>query len=214
MLHKDEWLSQYFVQDAYVYKPPFDLKDFPAGFITAKVPADRISDMHGLCDKGFQIVEVLTQFQQKKPLSTKETDFNVRFSVPEDRGAVVNIAQDAFTFSRLYQDPGIDNDIAAQIKADWVANFYNGKRGNAMIVAEQAGRIMGFNLLINHVIDLIAVSKDDCRKGIAAAMIAFANEKIGFLSAGTQITNKPSIAMYQNCHFVMTDAQHVLHRHS
>ena len=214
MLHKDLWLSQYFDHDAYAYKPPFDEQSLPAGFITAKIPTDDLQSVHRLCDQGFYIVEVLTQFEQQSNLARKKTDFITRLSKPEDKDAVVEIARQAFTASRLYQDPNIANETAAQIKANWVANFYNGARGDLMIVAEQNGEIMGFNLLIGNVIDLIAVSQNHTQKGIASAMIAHANDKIGPLTAGTQIINAPSIALYQKAGFIIKNAHYVLHRHT
>lgn len=214
MLHKDEWLCEYFDGGAYAYKAPFDAREFPAGFFYAKVVADNILDLRTLCAQGFDVVETLVTFKQQRPMIKKDTPYNIRLSKPEDRDGVVEIARDAFVSSRLYTDPDISNDVASKIKADWVDNFYKGARGDAMIVAQDDdGRIMGFLLLIGQVIDLIAVSKKEGQKGVASAMIAFANEEVGLLSAGTQIINAPSLALYQKCGFSLKNAEYVLHRH-
>lgn len=213
MLHKDEWLSTYFKAGAYAYKPPFNEAVLPDGFIYAKVQTNNIEDVQEASRQGFCVVEVLVQFQQQRFVEQKITPYALRFSKAEDRDEVVHIARDAFIESRLYKDPAIPNDVAAHIKAHWVDNFYNGARGDNMIVAEENGRIIGFVLLIGQVIDLIAVAPQDTKKGVASAMISFANDQIGLLSAGTQLVNQPSIALYQKCGFMLTSSAYVLHRH-
>lgn len=214
MLHRDDWLSRYFDGGAYAYKPPFDAAGLPEGFLYSKTSVENIQNVKKLCAQGFSLVETLVKFAQKDIIMCPLPGYTVRLSKPEDRESVANIARGAFTSSRLYQDPNIPNETASQIKADWVENFYNGARGDAMIIVEDQSGIHGFLLLIGNVIDLIAVSPAAHKKGIASAMIAKANEQIGPLSAGTQIINAPSIALYQKCEFHLQSAQHVLHCHN
>ena len=215
MLLKDDWLEQYLGKAAYCFKPPFDEDQLPEGFIFAKTSAEDASSINVLINKGFKQVETLVQFEQQRVVERRSIGFSVRASKPEDENEVTAIAADAFVSSRLYQDPMIPNEVASKIKEEWVRNFYHGKRGDAMIVAEDEGRIMGFVLLIGDVIDLIAVSKQDYKKGVASAMIAFINEEHGtFLKAGTQAINEASIALYQKCGFVKVKETDVFHYHT
>lgn len=214
MLHKDDWLSGYFDKGAYIYKPPFSEHSLPDGFTFAKIPAEDIQTAHKLGEQGFKIVETLVQCVQEHPVKRQNTpDTTLRPTIPEDEDAVAAIARNAFTFSRLYKDPDIPNETAAQIKEDWVRNFYRGQRGDSLIVATREDRIAGFLLLIGTTIDLIATAPHEIRKGTAAAMIAAVNTQTGLLQAGTQIINTPSLALYRKCGFTLKRADYVLHRH-
>jgi GNAT superfamily N-acetyltransferase len=214
MLLKDKWLSQYFDQGAYIYKPPFNEGTLPRGFISAKVPVADTCTLGTLYAQGFDLIETLMHFRQIDQCDLRAAScINVRSSVPDDRNAVVEIARDAFVTSRFYQDRHIPYDTACMVKASWVDNFYNGKRGDRMIVAEEYGKVIGFVLMIGTVVDLIAVAKDACRKGAASQMLGFANGEAGLLTAGTQIMNTKSIAFYQKNNFVFDNAVYVLHRH-
>ena len=215
MLIKDDWLSQYFEGGTFRYTSPFDLKEFPKGFISAKVPVTDINHVNFLYTQGFNLVEVLVQFQQRTPTVIKtNTNIQVGFALSEDKDKVLEIAENSFIFSRFYQDSTIDKNTASRIKRDWVSNYFQGTRGTHMVIARDKNKVIGFMLLINTVIDLIAVSPHHLRKGISSRMISFANQKIGFLKAGTQLINSPSISLYENSGFFLQNAQFVLHKHN
>jgi hypothetical protein len=152
-------------------------------------------------------------WEQNKPADPIDLDLEIGFALPSDASSVIKIAAESFEISRLHQDPNIPNSIANQIKADWVANYFKGLRGDNMVVVRENNQVIGFLLLINKtLIDLIAVSKVNLNRKIASFMIGFANKKIGPLKAGTQITNQASIALYQKTGFTLRYAQYVLHK--
>lgn len=213
MLHKDDWLSGYFGGGAYAYKAPYAPCAFPDGFVYAKIPAQDTATVRHLCGQGFGIAEVAVQFVQRKKAESHDDAGIIRPSGSADEPGVLAIARDAFRSSRLYADPLIPDETASAIKEAWVANYFKGRRGDRMYVAEQQGKIAGFLLLAGQTIDLIAVAPDCYKKGIARAMISRANEEVGLLTAGTQITNAASLALYEKSGFMLESAAFVLHRH-
>lgn len=215
MFIRDEWLSQYFPENgAYCYSDPSELIDLPKGFIYAKLNPANVVGCNKLEDLGFRLTEVLLTFKQVKALDSGLSDVNeCRFAIELDKQQVIEIAKNAFTYSRFYKDPNIGNHIASKIKEDWVYNYFLGKRGTHMIVFDKNNHICGFMLLINNIIDLIATSSNYMRCGVASKMIAFANKKFGLLTAGTQGSNESSINLYTKSGFVLKQTQLVLHKH-
>ncbi len=215
MLEKDQWLAKYFDGDAFYYKPPYGMDNLPKGFIFTKLPVDHVKDVGLLFKQGFKIVEVAIQFEQHAPMLNKQnSQVTVDFvSKEQDKNGVIKIAENAFIWSRFYQDTDIPKDIASKIKKDWVTNYFSGQRGDNMIVARINNEVVGFILLINNIIDLIAVSTENARQGIGSLLIQFANSKIGLLKAGTQLINKSSIALYEKSGFFLKQANFVLHRY-
>lgn len=216
MLCKDEWLSHYFKGGAYSYQRSNydDLKEIKEGFVYAKLPSHNKTDCNYLIKNGFNLVEISLLFEQQKQIDFyPASKLNIDFVKSEEQQGVIAIAKDAFLSSRFHQDDRIPKPLANQIKADWVRNYFLGKRGDSMIVARIDKRIVGFLLLINkNVIDLISVSLNFQRRGIATAMIGFANKQVGLLKAGTQLNNQSSILMYQKSNFLLKQANYVLHQ--
>lgn len=213
MLQNDNWLSQY-LGNAFRYLPPFEQKEWPRGFVYAKLDSSDISSFNGLVKQGFQLVEVsLVFFQQYICEKIKEkNDFVVREAKVDDQQRVIEIAGNSFTNSRFHQDPNIGLETANKIKSDWVRNYFNGTRGDQMFIAENSGQVIGFLQLINNAIDLIAVDNKFQGQGVGSAMISKANEKIGVLQAGTQSTNISAIKLYQNNGLQFSSAQLVVHK--
>ena len=99
-----------------------------------------------------------------------------------------------YTHSRFHRDSLIPNVVADKIKANWTAGFFDGTRGNDLLLASVNGRISGYLLLIERedklTIDLIAVDKLERGRGLAKALVEHAMEcapnHIKLMSAGTQ----------------------------
>lgn len=193
-------------------------------FLTAKLGADQVADAGVLQDFGFRTIDVALTFQASV-LTAPAADPRVRFARAEDRAAVAQLAGSAFVFSRFHLDPAIPTWLAHRVKAAWADNFFEGSRGDGMVVAEQAGVIAGFLQLLWSpgdvlVIDLIAVAPRSARSGLAQAMIGFAavngtgdqRRPRGF-RVGTQAANAPSVRLYESLGFRFTRAQFVLHHH-
>lgn len=215
MLQKDAWLSQYFENGAYVYKPPYDEKQLPSGFISAKISSTDFAALDCLLRQEFRLIQVMLDFQQRTPVAASPSiqNLDLGFAENEDMQAVRDIAQGAFTTSRFFLDQAIPLPVARQIKGDWAENYFRGQRGTQMIIARDGQGVAGFIQLIQNTIDLIAVRSDAQGRGIGTAMIGFANENTGLLGAGTQFENAGSVDFYIRNNFVARNTTIVLHRH-
>ena len=193
-------------------------------FVTAKLGADRVADASLLQDLGFRTIDAALTFEASA-VTAPAVDPRVRFARAGDRAAVAQLAGSAFVFSRFHLDPAIPTWLAHRVKAAWADNFFAGKRGDGMVVAEHAGVVAGFLQLLWSpsdvlTIDLIAVAPRSARSGLARAMIGFAavngvgdrRRPRGF-RVGTQAANIPSVRLYESLGFRLSQAQFVLHHH-
>ena len=216
MLLKDEWLSLYFKEAVYSYQQSDleDLKDIQSGFVYTKIPTEDQIQFDNLIKDGFELVETSLLFEQKKKvIYPLVSSFDIGFVKKEEESDVRILAKNSFLSSRFYQDEHIPKSTADKIKEDWVANYFRGKRGDNMVVARYQDKVVGFLLLINQqTIDLIAVSPDYRRMGVAFLLIGFTNAKIGLLRAGTQSNNLSSIAMYKKSGFSLKKSFYVMHK--
>ncbi len=170
---------------------------------------------------GFRLVDTNVQLTRvAAPL--KGSRGRCRFARPDDEPAVRGIAGSSFTQSRFHLDPEIPNATADRLKASWAGNFFTGKRGDWMVVAEEAGEVCGFLQLLRKsseclIIDLIAVAKEQQGKGLGKEMIAFAAhaclKQPAAMLVGTQIANFGSLALYTRLGFEISSASYVLHLH-
>lgn len=195
--------------------------DWPGGLVYARVPAAAVAWTGRLEDNGFRLVEVSVVLETSiLGLKDVSGQAEIRWARPEDEAAVRRVAAKSFSWSRFHLDPRITREAADRIKSDWAGNFFGGQRGQAMTVTGSDDRVDGFLQLIFDdqalVVDLIAVSPEKRRQGLAASLIAWAARELeGFdrIRVGTQAANAPSIALYEGLGFRFKQAFHTLHRH-
>jgi ribosomal protein S18 acetylase RimI-like enzyme len=195
-------------------------------FVTAKPRAADVETIGRLVDAGFRVVDFALTFDACTVSNAAKNKVGaIQFACASDRIEVAALAARAFRFSRFHLDPVMPNAIANRIKAAWAANFFDGARGDAMVVAEEKGRIAGFLQLLRpqpdvFVIDLIAVAPECARRGIASAMINFAwrngigdGTRPSSLRVGTQAANIGSCRLYEGLGFRLCASSVVLHHH-
>ena len=195
----------------------------PGAFAVAKVPAMGMDVSLELQTAGFHHIEMALTFDWPHP--TIDLDLSrTRFSIADDIGNVVAIAESAFRYSRFHMDAAIPDRLANKVKGAWAGNYFSGKRGDAMIVAEANGQVAGFLQLLSGqegamVIDLVAVHPNAVRQGLGREMIGLAATQ-GIegsapvrLIAGTQACNVASVNLYESMGFRLSSTQHVLHFH-
>ncbi|MBA2587453.1 MAG: GNAT family N-acetyltransferase [Alphaproteobacteria bacterium] len=218
-LTPDPWLS------GILGKPAYHLTDgefvAPGGkaFVDTKVPEADHAGVQRLQNLGFAVMDINVQFTRPAgPLHPSQVP--VRAAVAGDEAGVRALAADAFVFDRFHRDPAIGRVAACRVKAEWAGNYFAGKRGDRMIVADDEAGICGFLQLLRArdggtIIDLVAVAGRSRGQGIARAMIAQAANAAdtGSMMVGTQIANQPSIALYQSLGFARASTSHVLHFH-
>lgn len=169
-----------------------------------------------LVDTNVQMEKMTSRLYQNQPAETM-----FRLARQQDEDQVAGIARSSFVCSRWHRDSKINNELADKIKEEWARNYWRGRRGQYMVVAEVEGRVVGFNQLIKRdngvlAIDLIAVNEKYRGKGIASGMIAFAVANCGPMTkmvVGTQLANIASLKMYQRSGFNVVGALHIFHCH-
>lgn len=192
--------------------------DLPA-FVQAKVDGEARGRVEELVRAGYGLVETAITLEKDLARSSGSPE-GVRFAVPEDEGSVRRIASSAFTQSRFHADPEVPKAVADRIKADWATNFFAGKRGTHMVVADGAVGAAGFLLLIlrgeDLIIDLVAVEAASQGRGLGRKMLDFAAHHIGGprrMIVGTQLHNLQSLAYYTGYGFRIVRSSYTLHRH-
>ena len=194
------------------------------GFADAKVSSNEPKTGRWLQDVGFRLIDTNVQLDRPVGLEWPErkgfTKYEIRFARNEDRPEIENIAGNSFVFSRFHLDPDIPNESADQLKSAWAGNYFEGKRGDNMVVASIRRNPVAFLQLLQQsetlVIDLIAVSASHQGKGLATEMIRFAAENCGVFQkilVGTQIANVPSLRVYEKLGFRICGASYVFHYH-
>ena len=178
----DDWLSKIICKPVYHLKQfstNFEIKDLPKNeiFVWSKIPVDDIEKLICLQKLGFYLVDTNIELSLSKKMVFKKCS-NVRFAQANDEIAVRSIAKNAFKYDRFQRDPNISGKTATNIKEEWAGNFFSGKRGKWMVVAEENSVTVGFLQIIQVnndkiIIDLIAVDEKSRGKGLAKEMIYF-----------------------------------------
>jgi len=232
LLSNDPWLTEIMGKPCFRLalddaKVPEDGEISLAGvrLTYAKIPTDAIGSIHWLEDNDFRLIDTNVTLKKSiltRPAKTPDVQTNtvIRFAKPEDRTNVMALAGSSFSRSRFHLDPKIPDATADKIKAEWAGNFFRGDRGDAMVVAETNGDIVGFLQLLHKgrslTIDLIATAATARGKGLGRAMIDYAERSMPDLdeiNVGTQLANGGSLIFYQSLGFRLQQAAYVFHNH-
>ncbi len=216
----DLWLSEILGKPAFHLSGTAFTSPDGRAFVDAKVAVEDTAGLLHLQGLGFAVIDTNVQLLRTEgamPVGSAK----VRAAVPVDEPAVRALAAEAFVFDRFHRDPAIGHAAASRLKADWAGNYFAGKRGDRMIVAEDETGIYGFLQLLRGadgatVIDLVAVAARARGQGAARAMIAAAANDAGTgpMRVGTQLANLPSLGLYETLGFRLASAAYVLHLHT
>lgn len=206
------------IAETYVPPPPPAPE---AVFIYAKVDVGELERVRILESLDFNLVDTnITFAKAMRPEPAGLDAACVRMARREDEGAAVALARASFTKSRFHNDPLIPKAVADELKGEWVRNYFLRARGDAMVVAEEGGRLTGFLLLLDAgdalIIDLVAVADRQRGRGVAAAMTRFAEASFprkSLIRVGTQIGNAAAIRSYQRMGFALERSQYIFHYH-
>ena len=211
------------VDGRFLNAPPAEFhKRYAGAFCYSKVSVDDVGSVRSLEDKGFRLVDTNVVYEKKVgPKAIDLKDAVVRLARGQDKEKVKALAGRCFHYSRFHLDPAIPPDIAHRIKAEWAGNFFEGRRGQVMIVTQKGNDIVGFLQLLDDrkgtlTIDLLGVDENCRRQGLAAGMISYAQTQPARavkIRVGTQLANIPSIHCYEQLGFCHTDASYVFHYH-
>ena len=240
VINKDPWLSGFLHREAYTLnidaqwieniskdesvdrKHFFDLLSQKV-FIQTKIDTLELKTIALLESWGFHLIDTSVVFE-KAIIKGEHTGISSEIRAAEDVDiqAVEELGRNSFVYSRFHLDPNIPVEIANEIKSAWVLNFFRGKRGVQLFVAERDREIVGFNQLVcgqdNSVcIDLIAVDKSFAKQGIASDLINYTETVYGDknrIIVVTQVSNIPSIRLYQKLGFRICNSKYVFHYHN
>lgn len=194
--------------------------------IEARVPAEAVETMARLTALGFRVID--TGVQLDVPAAAIRTSTTpvlvagvvIRDAVPADRLAVERVAGANLVTSRFHLDPQIDPARASRLKEAWAGNFFDGRRGERLLVAENDGGVGGLLLVLERgnvgTIDLIALDQGLRGSGAFASLIRAwldSNPAIARVVVGTQISNVRSLRAYGRLGFRVCGAACVLHYH-
>lgn len=160
----------------------------------------------------FYLADVTVKLQNFVSNTTDALNQNdeVKIATVKVKDSIVNLAEKNFIYDRFHNDPNISDEIALKIKGQWIENYFIGERGdNCFVILENESEAKGFLLTLIQrnevVIDLIAVDTKFRKKGIATklikGMVNYYRKKYSIYSVGTQISNIPSINLYEKCGF-------------
>ena len=225
MLH-DKWLSNLLSKDAYHINNLIDLKKSDLNiknvFIDAKVNSSDIKSIIKLQELGFKCIEVGVQLVKEYPYRFfNENNNYIREARKEDESYVRKLSSISFNKSRFYKDPQIPIKIASKIKEEWAGNFFSGRRGDRLFIAQERDSILGFLLILKNLngitIDLIAVDKIKRRSGLGKEMIFLASRECenpnDIIKVGTQIDNLNAINFYSSMGFKINSSNLIFHLH-
>lgn len=163
------------------------------------------------------LVDTNMQFQKKITYKSEYSSYLIESSC-EEINEVIQIASEAFNYSRFFNDPNLDIEAAKKIYANWVKNSFE-KPDKYFILAEENG-IVGFLLFSLKddivTIELISLSAQAQGKGIGTKLIStlenFAYEKeIPVIRVGTQVDNIQAVNCYLNKGFTYNEKSSVYH---
>lgn len=191
--------------------------------IETKVPVAELDTLVMLCHLGFRLIDTNVQLDCSVAALASgpvPPQTSVREARREDRQAVERIAADNLVTSRFHLDEQVGPELGSRIKRAWVANYFEGRRGDGMWVVEHNRAVAGFLLVLERgpvgVIDLIALDTTTRGLGAAGALIGAwlaGAPTIERVVVGTQISNVRSLRAYGKLGFRMCSAAYVLHCH-
>jgi RimJ/RimL family protein N-acetyltransferase len=200
--------------------------DTTSVMIEAKVPVDRVEDAGRLTGLGFSLVDTSIQLDVDTGriavnVAGPDRRWTIRAACSEDRASIERVAAENLTTSRFHLDPRIDRRAASDLKKAWAGNFFEGRRGDRLLVVDTGGTIGGFLLTVERgdqgVIDLVALEPSVRGTGAFGALVGeWVKQAAGLkrLVVGTQISNLRSIRAYARAGFSVCGASYVLHYHA
>ncbi len=189
--------------------------------LTVRVHASDLSSIHLLEQYGFITVDGILTFSLDivdARWSLPPAGLEIRLSRPEDIDAIKAIARSSYVYDRFHSDPCIPKAVADELHAVWLENSCLGKAADAVVVAAENGRILGYvtckidrqtteylGRTIGTIV-LVATAADARGRGVARAITCgtldwFRSQGVDTVEVGTQLRNIPASRLYESCGF-------------
>jgi GNAT superfamily N-acetyltransferase len=188
--------------------------------LSIRAEASQISLIQALEKQGFIVVDALVTFGRTTSHHVTESahSFTIRFAEPRDKEVISELGGRAFRVDRFHNDPEIAPSKADEIYREWSRNSVEGRAADAVVIAEDSRRLLGFvtcRLITDTleplgspvgVIPLVATDEQHRRAGVARAMTLrainwFHEQGAEICEVGTQLANIPACRLYESCGF-------------
>lgn len=218
-LNSDTWLEKILKRKCYNLeldeKNGKKFSSFPTGFITCKLNSNHFEESFFLQSKKFIFIDNQLTFRCKfQKMKSKK---NCGLAISDDKDRILELSK-FLDNSRFNIDKNISSQESKMIKKCWVSNFFNGQRGDGLIVYKEKNTINGFLLYLRKehyvIIDLIVVNPKTRMKDIGKNMIYFLSSLYegSDIQAGTQSSNSTAITFYQKLGFKLSSSKIILHK--
>lgn len=154
MIQKNEYDSNFFKRDIYMLtllsEGGKSSKDFqipslmPHGLIVGRISVGNIKALQKAIKAGFEILCPMADLELdllNQPLTGR--DKSIRAAEYRDYKKILNIAEQAFSFSRFHREQTMSADANVYHKK-WAENCLNGNLADVVLVSRGADRIDGF----------------------------------------------------------------------
>jgi len=203
----------------------FGLADEPGPLmVEAKVSTEHPALVANLTKLGFWLIDTNVQLDVPAaallnvPLPNGSRSWRIRDAKPDDRSALAHLVARNMVTSRYHLDPRIEPARATAFKQVWLSNFFQGRRGDGLLVADADTGVQGFLLVLEKgdqgVIDLIAVDPALRGTGVVRGLIRAWLQRapqITRVVVGTQVSNVASLRAYGKLGFRICATSYLLH---
>jgi dTDP-4-amino-4,6-dideoxy-D-galactose acyltransferase len=168
---------------------------------------------------GYEVVDIRYEMTMDMSLRAPVAR-NLEASL-EDEAALAAIARSAFTDSRFFNDPRLDDAKCAEFYETWLRNSLDGTLADAVIVDRLASEPAGFVTVRvdgeRASLPLVAVAPTHHGLGVGGRLLActldwIAAQGVGRVEVVTQLTNVPAIRLYGTAGFRLASSAVWLHR--
>ena len=181
-------------------------------YLTARVAVADLPFIHALEGSGFELIDGIQTLSM--PLGGKNFSMpaGVRLFEPDDLEAVLEIARSAFVYDRFHADASLPRGAGDRVNEAWTQNCCLGSAADAVIVAEEQGRVANYvacRLCREDslgVIVLVATApwaqgRGLARRATGGALHWLALRGAAMVEVGTQLGNVPAARLYQSMGF-------------
>lgn len=185
--------------------------------LSVRFDAEDTHLVRGFLSAGFEQVDSIQTYVIQNPEGERDIE-GIRLATLEDASQVREIARTAFSVDRFHSDPFIEPVLADELHAQWGENSVLGKAADAVVVAHEGDRILGFvtckvqpgsqDILGSKIGTIILVATDNQArgKGLATKMLRFAlawfaKQGCRLVDVGTQASNIAAARLYEGSGF-------------
>src|ERR1039457_5019492 len=112
--------------------------------LSARVDTGNFTTIHVLEEAGFELIDGIQTFLLPLDGNHTSAPSGTRLFEPRDLPEVLEIGRTAFIFDRFHADPALSPAVADQVNENWTRNCCLGKAADAVVVAEEGGRVASY----------------------------------------------------------------------